>query len=374
MYGKVFKQLGQGIVSGIGYHYKKMRNKSMHPTFLVFQATNQCNSRCTMCNIWKKPATAELSSGDIRKILSSDFCSRVRWVNLTGGEPFMRKDFLDIIKAMNEHPRIEGIAIPSNGLMTERIVSTVKKSLALLKPGKFLSVTLSIDGFEKTHDEIRGVPGGYKRVMETLDRLARLRRPSFNVGVQPTIVRRNIDEIEEFYKFMKRKTPNVGFAIAMASDGYYANADLGLGFTEEDKGTIIEFLQSIIEKDPQYAYYYSSVIDLLRSGKRRFVCLAGFATAFMDPYGNVYPCPILSADKRYNFGNALKEPGLWATRAAQHKKGLLAKEKRCRDCLMMCDFVNVAKVEFFDFALFMMQHPKIVWRLRKKLKDISAYV
>lgn len=359
-------------MDGISYHYKYFKDKHMYPTFLVYQLTDMCNSRCSMCSIWKKKPAGELATAEIDEIFKSRLWSKLRWINLTGGEPFLRKDFLDVIKILNKLPSLEGIAVPSNGFLTDRISASVKEALEILDKDKFLSVTLSIDGFEKTHDRVRGVPGAFKKVTKTLDSLKKLKsqHTNFNVGVQPTISRINIDEIEDFYRFIKKKTPSVGFAVTMTSAGYYDNLDRGAALTSKDRARIVRFFRKIIYEDPQYGYYYSKLIDLFRTRKRDFICLAGYLTLFMDPHGNIYPCPVLSGRKDYHFGNAKENPyELWFSEGAKKKKQRLKTEKECIQCTMMCDFINVAKVEFFEFAFFMFSHPKILARLIKKIKN-----
>ncbi len=370
---KKYIKLGSGgVKGGTAYHYNRLAGRHMHPTFLVYQLTDMCNSRCSMCSIWKKRPHDELTTQEIAKIFSSSLWSKLRWINLTGGEPFLRKDFLDVIRILGKLPKLEGIAVPSNGFLTERIVSSVKEALKILGSKKFLSVTLSVDGFEKTHDRIRGVPGAYKKVMKTLEKLKEVKKShrNFNVGVQPTISRINIDEIEDFYRFIRKKTPSVGFAVTMTSSGYYDNLDRGAALSNKDRAKIAAFFRKIIKEDPQYAYYYSKLIDLFRTGRRGFTCLAGFLTLYMDPHGDIYPCPVLSARKEYHFGNARENPTtLWFSKDSRKKKKLLESEKECLRCTMMCDFINVAKVEFFEFSFFMLSHPKILSRLLRKIKN-----
>ncbi|MBN2458071.1 radical SAM protein [Candidatus Woesearchaeota archaeon] len=367
---KALSLASEGLVSGIRYrrNYKHIRHQS--PTFLVYQLTDMCNSRCRMCNIWKKRPKDELKIDDIRKIFKSRLFSGLRWVNLTGGEPFLRKDIIDVVNALNSISTLEGIAIPSNGFMTDRIVGSVEEMLRILGKDKFLSVTLSIDGFEKTHDYIRGFSGAYKKVMATLDKLTALKKdyPNFNVGVQPTISKWNIDEIEDFYRHMKFKTGSVGFAVALTSEGFYDNLDSGAALTVADKKKISRFFSKIIDKDPQYGFYYSKLIEMFRTGKRGFGCLAGFLTVFMDPKGNIFPCPVLSEDKGYCFGNARQDPRqIWYSERSASIKKRLKNEPICDSCTMMCDFISFAKVEFIEHAMFMMLHPKILFRLMQKI-------
>jgi radical SAM protein with 4Fe4S-binding SPASM domain len=361
-----------GIYSGIRYRKNRILNKPQLPTFLVYQLTNRCNSRCIMCNIWQKESTSELTTKEIENVFKGKLFSKLRWVNLTGGEPFMREDIVEVVKCLNALPELEGIAIPSNGFLTDRILEKTEKMLHFLDKKKFLSLTLSIDGFEKTHDEIRGVPGAFKKVIATLEKLQELKiqHANFNVGVQPTISKKNIDEIEEFYNFMKEKSNSVGFAVALTSEGYYNNAKTPVALDDEDKAKISAFFKKIIKNDPQYGFYYSKLARMFKTKQRGFSCLSGFITIYMDPSGNIYPCPVLSCRKDYLFCNAKENAYLsWKTTMSTEMRKRLKKERACESCTMMCDFINFAKVEFIEHSAFMMIHPAILYRLIKKIKN-----
>jgi len=374
MIGKAVKLAAQGKYTGAVYRIRKLFNVAQYPTFLVYQFTNNCNSRCQMCNIWKKESKGELTTDDIKKALKKPVFKKLRWVNLTGGEPFLRADIVDVCEAFANLPKLEGIAIPSNGFLTKRVEDAVKEILKVLRNDQFLSITLSIDGFEKTHDEIRGVPGAYKNVTATLDRLSKLKtqNPNFNVGVQPTISKKNLPEIEKFYKEMKKKTGSVGFAVMMTSEGFYSNTESEIALNKEDKKKVAKFLNKTLVHDPQYGFYYSKLVELFNTGKRNFGCLAGYLTLYMDPFGNLSPCPVLCSGK-YLFGN-VKDKGVWFNEKGRKIRAMLKKEPVCKTCSMMCDFINVAKVEFYEHALWMMMHPKIMARLAKKIsKDKNPY-
>ena len=90
----------------------------------------------------------ELSLEEFDRLLLDPFMRRIRWVNLTGGEPFLRKDLPDMIGLLAKRcPDLEIIAIPTNGFMPERTEEMVRRSLDLLEgTDVLLSVTVSIDG------------------------------------------------------------------------------------------------------------------------------------------------------------------------------------------------------------------------------------
>ena len=327
-----------------------------------------------MCNIWKKKPKNELTTEEIKKAFSSRLFKELRWINLTGGEPFLRKDFVEVIKILNKLPKLEGIAIPTNGFLTDMTVNKVKEALKILDKNKFLSVTVSIDGFEKTHEKIRRIPNAFQKAMKTLEELKKIKAKNFNIGVQPTISKMNIDEIEEFYKFIKTKSNNVGFAVTLVSEGYYENSGINVALDEKDKKRVARFFRKIMMQDPQYAYYYTHLINFFKKGKRDFLCMAGFKTLFMDAKGNIYPCPVLSYLDAYKFGNIRdgKAAKLWFSHNAAKIKKRLKKNPICDKCTMMCDYINVIKVSFFEFTMFHLQHPKITYRLFKKAKQMNG--
>ncbi len=357
-----------GFFSGISYHLNKALNKPQYPSFLIFECTENCNSRCRMCNIWKKKPKGELTKEELSQIFSSRLFSKLRWINLTGGEPFLRKDFVDIIEILNSLPNLEGIAVPTNGFLTQRIVDAVESSLRLLDRRKFLSVTVSIDGFEKTHESIRGVKGSFKKAIATLDRLLELKKryKNFNVGVQPTISRINLKEIKAFYSWIKKKTAAVGFAVMLQSPGYYDNLDSDIGLSKKDLLKLSRFLRKIAKADVQYAYYYYSLARMFESSRRGFGCMAGYKTLFMDSYGSLSPCPVLSFNKAYSFGSFRKGDIFWFSGSSDNLRKRLKSEKICESCTMLCDYINVVKVEFFEHSFFMLMHPVIAVRLIKK--------
>ena len=68
MIAKSLKLAVQGTYSGVNHRVNRQLNRNQLPTFLVFQLTNQCNSRCAMCNIWKKDSSGELTTDNIAQV------------------------------------------------------------------------------------------------------------------------------------------------------------------------------------------------------------------------------------------------------------------------------------------------------------------
>ena len=89
------------------------------PYKLNFCITYKCNSRCKTCNIWKINAKNELSIDEIK--LFADKNRYFKWIELTGGEVFLRNDFVDIIKTFKaSNPFI--VTFPTNCLVNETLM------------------------------------------------------------------------------------------------------------------------------------------------------------------------------------------------------------------------------------------------------------
>ena len=124
--------------------------------------TYRCNSKCSMCNIWKYPThpKEEVTLETMDKIPYG-----VDYLNLTGGEPTLRSDLPDIVDLL--YPRAMQLEISSNGLHAERLEPIIKKY-------PDMKVRFSLEGFELTNNAIRGEVDGFNKKVNGLLRLQEL--------------------------------------------------------------------------------------------------------------------------------------------------------------------------------------------------------
>ena len=107
-----------GVVKNILFNKKE-------PISLVHFVTNRCNARCSFCFIdFDDPKTFshELSLEEIEK-LTKNLGKSLLNVNLTGGEPFARKDLTEIAKSYLSNSTIQSIYVTTNASLPERIKS-----------------------------------------------------------------------------------------------------------------------------------------------------------------------------------------------------------------------------------------------------------
>jgi len=111
-----------------------------------------------MCTSRLNSSKNELTLEEIKRFLASKTLKNLVILSLTGGEPFLRDDIADIaIVASEMIPQLRDFRVATNGTLTEKITSAIET--VLTETDLDVSIKLSLDGFEETHDKVRRVPG-----------------------------------------------------------------------------------------------------------------------------------------------------------------------------------------------------------------------
>lgn len=182
------------------------------PSMVTFIVTWRCNLRCFMCDVWKKTDHDDMTPAEAQAIFRQ--MPRLDTLRLTGGEPFLRRDFLELVESILQVTSPTVLHITTAGVMYERIIEFVK---AVGSPK--LHLKMSIDAVGDRHDEIRGYRGLYNKSLRTLRTLADLRsKYGFYLGVNQTITDRNWDQIIPLREAMAEL--GVGVHYAIATDHY----------------------------------------------------------------------------------------------------------------------------------------------------------
>ncbi|MGD0538515.1 MAG: radical SAM protein [Verrucomicrobiota bacterium] len=170
------------------------RNRQGEPTaprFLTFIVTFTCNARCVMCDSWRKPSPEELTTAEIAAIFEQ--LPPLDMVRLTGGEPFVRPDLLDIARLVRQHLVPLVLHVTTNGFLTRRIVEFCEQRPRDLP----LNLLVSLDGTEARHNEVRGRDTAWETATDTLCALApRQRELNLSLGVNQTVL--DAGDVEEY--------------------------------------------------------------------------------------------------------------------------------------------------------------------------------
>lgn len=164
--GRFFQKERRDVHMGEpGFGPKLFRPKKLEGVFLF--VTGRCNSNCRTCFYAQDAKRGEdLSFHEIQRL--SETAPNFDKLWLSGGEPFLREELVDIISLFYENNGVKSINLPTNGLLPGRILEEVSRLLERC-PKLTVHLNFSLDGLPETHDAVRGVPGGFFKTLEALD-------------------------------------------------------------------------------------------------------------------------------------------------------------------------------------------------------------
>jgi radical SAM protein with 4Fe4S-binding SPASM domain len=274
------------------------------------------------------------------------------WVDLTGGEPSLRKDFVEICSAIGTYCKnLILLHFPTNGLLTDKIVRDVLEIKKNCPPFKII-ITVSTDGDEQSNDEIRGIPGGWRKQIETFQRLRDIKgvRVVFGMTLSPF----NYDRFEKTYKSLQNAVPHLTpheFHISLMnfSDSFYDN--MALKKDLEKTGRMEHLRNEMLKVTQQYKQMIgfpttpSTVLEhlymrlaktFLKTGRTPLPCHALKSSCFIDPSGEVYPCITYNhpLGKLRNHNYCLQN--IWNLEKTKHLQADIW-DLQCPQCWTGCD-------------------------------------
>jgi len=247
----------------------------------IIIVTYRCNAKCHMCNIWQSPTdpAEELKPEYYRKL------PNVKFLNVTGGEPFIREDLEEIVGIMM--PKAERICISTNGYYTDRMVALAKKFPSI-------GMRISLEGLPSANDELRGINDGWDHGIRSLLQLHRLGLKDIGFGI--TVSDRNAKDLMELYELAEWL--GVEFATAVLHNGYYFHK-YDNAITKKDE--VIAAFEQLIDRQLHHkrlknwfrAYFNHGIINRVKGNKRLLPCRMGHDIWVVDPFGSVKPCNVL---------------------------------------------------------------------------------
>ncbi len=318
------------------------------PCKITFAITYACTFLCKTCNIGRNfladprgTVKGELTYEEIGKIFRN---AKPSWLQITGGEPFMR-DMYQILKSIMENDdELYVVTTTTNGFTTPLIVDAVKKILTLKIP-RFV-VSISMDGFEHDHENVRGIKTSFQKCINTFNELRKLENDNFNVFISYTSSPHNMGKIEDFIIKMKEKYGIDSKYIHM--NLYHTSSHF---FDNTDQQKTQEYNQKVLNEIRIYRKYkkgndfkvsvmedrYSKFAeDFVETGKTPLPCKALNSSFFLDPYGNVFPCLIWSKklgnlrDYNYDIKKLWQKPEVIETQKN-------AENLNCPNCWTPCE-------------------------------------
>ena len=268
---------------------------------LLIEITKKCNAACDQCG-----SRCDINSEEFltkEQILSAlkdikENIGTYTMLNITGGEPLLRRDLFEIMESASEMGFDWGM-VTNGSLISDEAISKMKKS-------GMKTITISLDGLRETHDSLRHLPGSFDKIIIALKKL---REAAFLDHLQVTFTanKRNVFEFEKLYSILERislDSIRVSFIdpIGRALD----NTDLLLSREE-----ILYFTALVNELNRKAhgtkivwgcPHFLGSLLD-----ERKFYCFTGIYTASILFNGDIYVCPNVERRDEFIQGNILKD-------------------------------------------------------------------
>lgn len=244
-------------------------------------ATYRCDAHCTMCHAWQHPTlpAEEIGVRTLEKVPSG-----LDNVNITGGEPTLRRDLREIVDVL--HPKARTLEISSNGLHTDRLESIVRRY-------PDIKIRFSLETAGPESDRIRGERDGFEKKVTGLRRLKEL--GATDLGFAAVIQDASADGIVELYRFAKAE----GFELATSAlhNGFQFHKGDNrphdrLRVARQIERLIEDMLRTFSVKDWFRAYLNLGLMAKTLGQSRLLPCTAASDFVFVDPWSDVYACNV----------------------------------------------------------------------------------
>lgn len=309
------------------------------PTRLVMDITRRCNLRCNMCSTWKAEATHEITPAEVGNVLSQ--MPRLRWLDVTGGEPMLRRDVMDLFGAVLEAtPALSVLHFQTNGWFQERAIEVVEM-ITSRRPELDLIITVSLDGPPQTHDAVRGREGSFDRALATFKALRARRDCETYIGT--TVTPFNAHQVEALGHLLRGSI--TGFRDGewhwnwlQVSAHFFGNADLAALPKLQTRDLVRHHLRrrglprSLVEI---MELVFLTNLEFYRRGEPTgIVCQSLRSAAFISPEGNLYPCHVYDRP----VGNVLRQPvaQLWRSQKVLEARRDIERVA-CGGCFTPCE-------------------------------------
>jgi len=297
------------------------------PYWILYFPTDACNYKCKHCYLENVPEKNEMDFEEVQKIFSNSKLLKNARIGISGGEPFMKKDIVEILSMIsNLGYKLE---MTTNGAFPEKVRELLEKS----NPDK-IDIAISIDGLKNSNDMIRAT-GGFDKAIKTLKIIKEIGINKIQVNV--VIQKLNINYLEEIKENFSSLDVDIAFIPLQSTN------NMKIPYNDEE-----------IEKIVHYMRYRVDIKYLLSKGKFKITnCHSGQTTCFIDPTGKVFTCMTgqryFFPRKNYFMGDLrkfnYKFDDLWISNQADVSRKDV---KKCEGCYNSCEVQREKSYHFLD--------------------------
>jgi MoaA/NifB/PqqE/SkfB family radical SAM enzyme len=261
-----------------------------YPIDAVIATTYRCQARCRMCSIWQVKEHNDVPPEVYKKIPAT-----LNDVNISGGEPFLRKDLADIVSIVNDRVPHARMVVSTNAFLGESIIPRAME-LVEIKPD--IGFGISVDGVDEVHDFVRGIDGGFQKIVTVVKGLKA--EGVRNLRIAYTLTSENADDMIKVYQLAKELGVQFTMQVSHDSDFFFGKNEssivkvrhplFGSDKMRGDFETIINGeLSSFNLKRLGKAFLFYGTYKLAAEGEQLFPSRPGTDYFFLDPRGDVYP-------------------------------------------------------------------------------------
>jgi len=336
--------------------------KSFH---LQWHITERCNLHCKHCYYDPQFLKNELGLSELAKILEK-FINQINlWqlpkeavrISFTGGEPFVRKDFFEILQKCYENQDLFFYGILTNGILLNR--ENIKK----IKDLRVNYVQISLEGMKKINDSIRG-KGTFNKIIKSV---ILLKREKISVNISMTVSKVNVADVFKVISLAKELGVSVSIRrlVPIGRGGEMGKLVLSPIEVKKLYSNILEIKEKYWNKISLGCEDGILVQNLRYSPEG---CSAGYASFSVLPNGDVYPCrrlPIYA-------GNLIKESFseiYYNSKPLQKLRNLNNVNDMCQHCPFFIECHGGAKCIANAYFSNPFSPDPQCWRLFKKLPD-----
>lgn len=264
------------------------------PYILFWEVTRACALACRHCRAIAQPRAhpEELSHEEAMALVEQIAALAPPMLVLTGGDPMMRRDILDIIRRAAEL----GLRVALSPAATPRLLHT---DFHHLREAGVVSLSLSLDGATRSsHDAFRGVPHTFERTLEAA-RMAK--EAGIQLQINTTITRSTLPELDAFVEVLRQIRPDVWSVFLLVPTGRATLAELPEAAALEQLWARLLALRAELPfaiKTTEGHHYRRALLQAARAGQgappRHMVPTRdGKGVAFISHVGEIQPSGFL---------------------------------------------------------------------------------
>jgi radical SAM protein with 4Fe4S-binding SPASM domain len=286
------------------------------------ELTERCNLRCVHCYINrsrndKQAKESELTTKQLYKIVDEIVAEGCLWLLLTGGEPFIREDFLDVYTYAKQKGLI--ITIFTNGtVVTPRLAD-------YLSEWRPHAIELTLYGrTQQTYEKVTRISGSYEKCMRGIHLIIERKLP---LKLKAMIHSLNRTELWEMKSFAENLNVDFRFdpVVNLRLDGNAKPTTLRIS---PEEIVAIDLVDS--KRKREWEDFCRNVQSSVSSNEYLYQCGAGLNTFHIDSYGKLSPC-IMARNNSYDLLRGTFREG-WQDFLPHILSQKWSQESSCRDC------------------------------------------